>query len=146
MLFRSVSQMAAQAAQQLLQQHQQEAQQQLNQQQAQDPLIQLQQQELALKGQDLQRKTQKDMSDAALKAQQLQIERERIAANQESEGAKLAAKIHGDREQRSHAHEEKGFSAGVDMHKHGLTLSHQQQIARYQAERSEEHTSELSHT
>ena len=74
------------------------------------------------------------MSDANLKAQQLQIERERIAANQESEGAKLAAKIHGDREHRSHAHEEKGFSAGVDMHKHGLTLSHQQQIARYQAE------------
>jgi hypothetical protein len=129
-----VSQMAAQAAQQLLQQHQQEAKQSQAQQQAQDPLIMLQQQELQIKGQDLQRKTAKDQSDAALKAAQLQIERDRIEAQQETEGAKLAAKVHGEKNQREHANEQKGFSAGVDMHKHGLTLSHQQQMARYQAE------------
>ena len=129
-----VSQMAAQAAQQLLQQHSQEAKQQQNQQQAQDPLIQLQQQELQLKGQDLQRKTQKDQSDAQLKAQQLQIERDRIAAQQETEGAKLASKVHGEREQRRAAHEEKGFTTAVDLHKHALSLSQQEQMARYQAQ------------
>jgi hypothetical protein len=94
-----VAQMAAQAAQQLLQQHQQESQQQKAQQQAQDPLIQLQQQELQIKGQDLQRKTAKDQADAALKAAQLQVERDRIEAQQETEGAKLAAKIHGEARQ-----------------------------------------------
>jgi len=94
-----ISQMAAQASQQLLQQHQQEAQQQKAQQQAQDPLIQLQQQELQIKGQDLQRKTTKDQADAALKAAQLQVERDRIEAQQETEGAKLAAKIHGEARQ-----------------------------------------------
>ena len=94
-----ISQMAAQASQQLLQQHQQEAQQQKAQQQAQDPLIQLQQQELQIKGQDLQRKTSKDQADAALKAAQLQVERDRIEAQQETEGAKLAAKIHGEARQ-----------------------------------------------
>jgi hypothetical protein len=129
-----VSQMAAQAAQQLLQQHTQEAQQNKAKQQSQDPLIQLQQQELQIKGQDLQRKTQKDQADAALKAAQLQIERDRITAQQETEGAKLAAKVHAEREQRNHGQEEKGFTAGMDMHKHGLTLSHQQQMARFQAE------------
>lgn len=94
-----ISQMAAQASQQLLQQHQQEAQQQKAQQQVQDPLIQLQQQELQIKGQDLQRKTTKDQADAALKAAQLQVERDRIEAQQETEGAKLAAKIHGEARQ-----------------------------------------------
>jgi len=94
-----VAQMAAQAAQQLLQQHQQESQQQKAQQQSQDPLIQLQQQELQIKGQDLQRKTAKDQADAALKAAQLQVERDRIEAQQETEGAKLAAKIHGEARQ-----------------------------------------------
>jgi len=132
-----VAQMAAQAAQQLLQQHQQESQQQKAQQQSQDPLIQLQQQELQIKGQDLQRKTAKDQADAALKAAQLQIERDRIEAQQETEGAKLAAKMHGEVNQREHANEQKGFSAGVDIHKHGLTLSHQEQLARYQAEQAQ---------
>ena len=94
-----ISQMAAQASQQLLQQHQQEAQQQKAQQQSQDPLIQLQQQELQIKGQDLQRKTAKDQADATLKAAQLQVERDRIEAQQETEGAKLAAKIHGEARQ-----------------------------------------------
>ena len=129
-----VSQMAAQAAQQLLQQHSQEAKQAQAQQQSQDPLIQLQQQELQIKGQDLQRKTQKDQSDAALKAAQIQVERDRISAQQETEGAKLAAKVHGERAQRDHSNEQKGFSSAVDMHKHGLTLSNQQQMALYQAE------------
>jgi hypothetical protein len=133
-----VAQMAAQAAQQLLQQHQQESQQQKAQQQSQDPLIQLQQQELQIKGQDLQRKTAKDQADATLKAAQLQVERDRIEAQQETEGAKLAAKIHGERNQRDHSHEQKGFSAGVDIHKHGLTLSHQEQLARYQAEQAQQ--------
>jgi len=77
--------MLAQAAQQLLQKNQQEVQQQKAQQQAQDPLVQLQMQEMQIKAQDQQRKAAKDQADAALKQQQLQIERERIAAQQATE-------------------------------------------------------------
>jgi hypothetical protein len=129
-----VSQMAAQAAQQLLQQHQQEAQQQKNQQMQQDPLIQLQQQELQIKAQEQQRKAAKDQADVMLKQAQLQIERERINAQQETEGVKLALKAQADKQQRDHAHEQAGFSTGMDMQKHQMMLSNQERIARMQSE------------
>jgi hypothetical protein len=74
----ALSRMVAQASQQLLQQNQAAAAQQQAQQQAQDPIIQMQMQELQLKGQDLQRKALKDKTDAQLKAQQQNIERQRI--------------------------------------------------------------------
>jgi hypothetical protein len=129
-----VSQMAAQAAQQLVQQHQQEAQQQKNQQASQDPLIQLQQQELQLKAQEQQRKAAKDQADVMLKQAQLQIERERINAQQETEGAKMAMKANADKQQRDHTHEQAGFSTGMDMQKHQMMLSNQREIAQMQAE------------
>ena len=129
-----VSQMAAQAAQQLLQQHQQEAQQQKNQQMQQDPLIQLQQKELELKAQEQQRKAAKDQADAMLKQQQLQIERDRINAQQETEGMKIAMKAQADKQQRDHTHEQAGFTSGMDMQKHQMMLNTQKEIARMQAE------------
>ena len=76
--------LVAQAAQQLLQKNQGEAAQQQAQQQAQDPLVQMQMQELQLKQQEQQRKAQKDQIDAQLKAQQIQVERERIQAQQQT--------------------------------------------------------------
>ena len=77
--------MLAQAAQQLLQKNQQEVQQQKAQQQAQDPLVQMQMQELQIKAQEQQRKAAKDQADNALRQQQLQIERERVMAQQATE-------------------------------------------------------------
>ena len=129
-----VSQMAAQAAQQLLQQSQQQAQQQKNKQMQEDPLIQLQQAELQLKGQDLQRKTAKDQSDAALKAAQLQVERDRIDAQQETEGVKLAMKMQADMQQQDKTQEQAGFSTGMDLQKHQMMLENQREVARIQAE------------
>ena len=129
-----VSQMAAQAAQQILQQHQQEAQQQKNKQMQEDPLIQLQQQELQIKAQEQQRKAAKDQADVMLKQAQLQIERERINAQQETEGVKLALKAQADKQQRDHAHEQAGFTTGMEMQKHQMMLSNQERIARMQAE------------
>ena len=64
----------AQAAQQLLQQHQGQAAQQQAQQQQQDPLVQIQMQELQIKQQEQARKAQKDQTDAAFKAQQLKMD------------------------------------------------------------------------
>lgn len=68
-----LSRVVAQAAQQLLQVNKTAAAQQQAQQQAQDPLIQMQQQELQIKGQEAQTKAKKVDGELALKAQELQL-------------------------------------------------------------------------
>jgi len=106
-----LSGLMAQAAQQLLQGNQQAAAQQQAQQQAQDPLIQMQQQELQIKQQELQmkqqqaqaeiqiaqaeqqRKAKKDMLDAAGKADELKLKQMELQVTQEMSGAKLGADI-----------------------------------------------------
>jgi len=75
-----LSPMLAQAAQRLLAKNQGEAQQEQAQKQAQDPLVQMQQQELQIKAADQKRKEAKDQADNAIKMAQQQIERERIAS------------------------------------------------------------------
>ena len=70
----------AMASQRLLQSNKSQAAQQQAQQQAQDPLIQMQQQELQIKQGELKRKAQKDMTDAQLKQEQLNIEKMRISS------------------------------------------------------------------
>lgn len=69
-----VSQLAAMAAQQLLQKNQAEAQQQRIQQQQQDPIIQMQQQELQLKERDLQLKEQVAKAEIELENKRLLME------------------------------------------------------------------------
>ena len=81
------------------------------------------------KAQDLQRKATKDQQDFILKQQDQQIERERIAANQETAGANMALKLHEDNKKREHAHETAGFQAGMDLHKHNTNLDEQRAIA-----------------
>jgi len=66
--------MLAQAAQRLLMQNQAQAAQAQAAQQAQDPLIQLQQQELQIKQAEAQRKAQKDQADIQLAQQKLQVD------------------------------------------------------------------------
>ena len=80
-----LSPLLAEAAKRLLAKNSQEVQQQQAQQQMQDPLVQMQMEEIKIKQAEQQRKTQKDKADNALKQQQLQIERERIAAQQSGE-------------------------------------------------------------
>ena len=84
-----LSPMLAQAAQRLLQQNQQEAAQKQAQQQAQDPLIQMQMQELKIKAEEQKRKAQKDQMDMQMRAQQLQIEQQRIQAQAAAEAQRL---------------------------------------------------------
>ena len=120
-----VSQMAAQASQQLLQQNMQEAQQQKNQQAAQDPLLQLQQAELQIKQQDQQRKVAKDATDAQLRAAQIQIEKDRIEAQQQSEGAKLMAKTVTDRNQIKSRQESEGFRTMAETQRNKLQMDMQ---------------------
>lgn len=104
-----LSRLISEGGKQLTQQHQQEAAQKAAQQKQQDPVIQLQQAELQVKQQDVQRKAQKDQMDAQLKQaelqrkmqkdqadvavdqQQLEIERQELQIDAQKAGAKLAA-------------------------------------------------------
>jgi len=79
----------AEAAQQVLQIHQAQAAQQQSQQMAADPLVQMQQQELQIKGMEQQRKAAKDQADVALAQGRLQNERERIALEAQKENIRL---------------------------------------------------------
>ena len=110
-----LSQLLAKAGTQLTQTHQKEAAQQKAQQQAQDPVLQLQQQELQIKAQEVQRKTAKDQLDATVKQQELQrkaqkdmvdsvveseklaLERKELEMDAEKEGVKFAADRRRDR-------------------------------------------------
>ena len=87
-----LSQLVAQASTQLLQQNKSQAAQQQAQQMAQDPVVQMQKEEIAIKGQEVQRKAQKDAAEIALRKEQQNIERERIAMQKAQGRDSLAAK------------------------------------------------------
>lgn len=74
----------AQAAQQLLTQNKQKAAQQQAQQQAQDPVLQAQMQDLAIKKAEVDRKAAKDQVDAQLESRRLDISEKQIEAQQEN--------------------------------------------------------------
>ena len=105
----NLARLVADAGRQLTQAHQQEAAAKQAQQQAQDPLVQMQQAELQLKGQEAQRKAQKDQADIQLKAaelerktkkdqadaavdmEQLKLDREELVIDAKKSGVKMAA-------------------------------------------------------
>jgi hypothetical protein len=94
-----ISQMASQASDMLLQRNQNEIAAQQAQQAAQDPVVQMQIKEQQLEEQDLQRKAAKDQADANAKAEQLQVERERIASQERIAAEQLAAKLAKDQDE-----------------------------------------------
>jgi hypothetical protein len=110
-----ISRLVAQAGVQLLTMNQQQMAQAQAAQQAQDPIIQMQQQELALKGQEVQRKTLKDQTDAQLKNRQLDIEELRIASNEEIEGTKLGVKMAKDKDAQDFTEELEGTKLGIEI-------------------------------
>ena len=110
-----ISQLAAQAAQQLLQQNQQEAQAQQNAQAQQDPLVQMQQVELQLKQAELQLKQQKLQVDAAAKADQIRVEESRIESQKEIAGMQVGAKIAKDKADLEARMELEGLKIGTDI-------------------------------
>jgi hypothetical protein len=112
-----VSRMMAMAAGKLLQKDQAEAQQAQAQQTAQDPLVQMQQQELQLKMQELELKQQKLQVDAASQADKIEIERERIEAQKEIAGMQVGAKVAKDKADLEARQEEAGVRMGIDVAK-----------------------------
>jgi hypothetical protein len=111
----AVSRLAAAAAQQLFQKNQAEAQQQQNQQMMQDPLVQMQMQELQIKQGELQLKQQKLQIEAAEKADRLELEEKRIASQQEIAGLQVGAKIATDKANLSAKEQMEGLRMGVEI-------------------------------
>ena len=86
-----LAQLQSKAAIQLTQAHQQQAAQAAAQQQAQDPIVQMQQQELQLKAAEQQRKAQKDQADAALSAARLQLDAQKAERTAALEASRIAS-------------------------------------------------------
>ena len=128
---------AAMASQQLLGQHQQEAAAAAAQQKAQDPIVQMQQQELQIKMQELQLKMQKQQIDAAAKADQLDIEKARIEAQKEIAAMQMAANAAAQKDKAQRQQETEGIRMGIDAAKHRAQLASQQRTAQNRAPRPE---------
>ena len=109
-----ISRLAAAGAQKLLQKSQAEVAQQQANQAAQDPVVQMQQQELQIKAKETEIKEKKLMVDAAAKADQLDIERERIAAQERVAGMQIGAKIATDKANLNVKQQMEGLRLGIE--------------------------------
>ena len=118
-----VAQLSAQASLRMTQQAQAQAAQQQAQQQAQDPIIQMQQQELQIKMQELQLKAQKQQVDAQAKAQQLQIEQARIAAQKEIAAMQVGATAAAAKDKLQKQQQLEGTRIGADIAKHKAQMA-----------------------
>ena len=87
-----ISRLTAQAAQQVLLANQQTAQSIQALQQMQDPVVQMQQQELAIRGKEAEAKVQKVMTDAALKEKDLALREREMMMRAEQADQELALK------------------------------------------------------
>ena len=103
----------AQASQRLLASNMQQQAQQQAQKQTQDPLVQLQQQELQIKQGDLQRKVAKDQTDAQIKQGQLALDAQR----QKIDAIKAVTQMQNDKQEHM-------IDKSVDVLKH-LSNTHQ---------------------
>ena len=118
-----VAQLAAQASTRMTQQAQAMVAQQQVQQQMQDPLIQMQQQELQIKMQELQLKQQKLQVDAAARADQIELEEARIAAQKEIAAMQVGASAAAAKDKLQKQQLIEGSKLGVDIAKHRAQMA-----------------------
>ena len=131
----ALSEMMAQAAQQVVQQHQAQAAQQQAQQQAQDPVMQMQMQELQIKQQEVQMKGQVEMArmqldqqrfqleaqrlaiDSAAKADKQELDEQKVAGQLELEAMRIGTQVNESKTKEQARQEEAGVRLGADMSK-----------------------------
>ena len=124
-----VSRLAAAAAQQLLQKKQAEAQQQQNQQMAQDPIVQMQMQELQIKQGELELKKQKLMIDAAEKNDRIELEQMRIESQEEIAGLQAGVKLATSKGDLDAKQEAEGLRIGMEIAREQMNMNQQQKGA-----------------
>lgn len=112
---RALSTMMAQAASQVLMRNQQQAAQQQAQQAAQDPLVQIQMQELELEKQKVAVAAQKVATDAANKADQLDLKRDELEAKYRLEGTKLGHQMQQDKAAIVTENVHQGFRTAIEL-------------------------------
>jgi len=122
-----ITRLAVPAAQNLLQQNQTAMAAQQAQQAAQDPIVQMQMKELQLKAQEIDIKQKKMQMDAAAKADQLEIEKQRIAAQKEIAGMQVGAKIKTDKEKLKASQQLEGMKLGHQIGNAQAQLNQQRQ-------------------
>jgi hypothetical protein len=115
-----ISRAVAQAAQQLTTQNMAQAHQQEAQQQAQDPIIQMQQQELALKGEEQKRKAARDQADIQLKHIELENNKEIEMHRIELEAHKFGATMAKDKEKLAFDTQKLAVDTDIAGHKMGI--------------------------
>jgi hypothetical protein len=120
-----ISRLAAAAATKVLQQSQQKAAQQQAQQAAQDPVMQMQMQELELKKQEVTIKEKKMAIDAATEADKLKLERERLESAERIAGLNVGAKVATAKETLSSKEKLEGLRIGVDVAREASQQAHQ---------------------
>ena len=120
-----VAQLAAQASTRLLQKDQASAAQQQAQQQQQDPVLQMQMQELQIKMKKLELDEKKLATDAAAKADQLEIERERLRSQERIAGMQIGAKVEGEKRGLSAKQQAEGVRMGIDIAKSKVQAAQQ---------------------
>lgn len=122
-----VSRLMAAAGQQLLQKNQAEAQQQQNQQMAQDPLVQMQMQELEIKKGELELKKTKLALDAAEKNDRIELEQARIEAQKEIAGLQVGAKIATSKSDLDAKQEMEGLRIGVEIARESMAPAQEEE-------------------
>jgi hypothetical protein len=129
-----ISRAMARAAIKLLEKDSAETQQKQAQQAAQDPVLQMQQQELQLKAQEVAIKEKKLSIDAAAKADQIRIEEERIAAQKEIAGMQVGAKAQKDKLDMESKMELEGLRIGAEISRNRTQMSLQERQSMRQAQ------------
>jgi len=115
-----ISRAVAQAAQQLTMQNMAQAQQQEAQQKAEDPIIQMQMQELALKGEEQKRKAAKDASDVELRRMEMEDHKEIEMHKLELEARRFGANMAKDKAKDAFNEQKLGVDTDIAGHKMGI--------------------------
>jgi len=115
-----ISRLVAQASTQLLQQNQTQAAQQQAQQQMQDPIVQMQMQELAIKGEEQKRKATRDQADIELKKLELDNSHEIAMTRIEMEAQKFGASMAKDKSKEAFDIQKLAVDTDIAGHKMGI--------------------------
>ena len=113
----ALSGMMAQAAQQVLMQDQAKAAQMQAQQQAQDPVVQMQLQELQLKAKEVEIKEKKLALDATIAADKQELEEQKVSGRLELDALRVGAQINESKSKQQFEQERAGIQMGADIAK-----------------------------
>jgi hypothetical protein len=136
----ALSGMMAQAAQQVLMQDQAKAAQMQAQQQAQDPVVQMQLQELQIKQGELELKKQKLMMDAAAASDKQELEEQKVSGQLQLESMRVGAQIKESQAKQQFEQERAGVQMGAEIAKNQKQMDLQARTAALQQSRNQPKT------